>query len=147
MKAGAVGKLPGALLQSLNLLRPPMKTAVLVARILPGLIFLVFGLNGFYTFIPVPEYHPLMALLVSSGLIFFVKTIEVLAGLLLLLNRFVLAALVLLGPVVINIALFHLLIDHRNWPIAIVNLLLYGILVSNYWPYFKVFFKPEVEQP
>lgn len=124
-----------------------MKTTVLVARILLGLIFLVFGLNGFYTFIPVPEYHPFMALLVSSGLIFFVKTIEVLAGLLLLLNRFVLAALVLLGPVVVNIALFHLLIDHRNWPIALVNLLLYGILVSNYWSYFKVFLKPKVEQP
>ncbi|PTX18822.1 hypothetical protein C8N40_105111 [Pontibacter mucosus] len=123
-----------------------MKTAVHIARILLGLIFLVFGLNGFYTFIPVPEYHPFMALLVSSGLIFFVKAIEVTAGLLLLLNRFVLAALVLLGPVVVNIALFHLLIDHRNWPIALVNLLLYGVLVGNYWAYFKVFLKPKVDQ-
>lgn len=124
-----------------------MKTAVHIARILLGLIFLVFGLNGFYTFIPVPEYHPFMALLVSCGLIFFVKAIEVTAGLLLLLNRFVLAALVLLGPVVVNIALFHLLIDHRNWPIALVNLLLYGVLVGNYWPYFRVFLKPKVDQP
>ena len=122
-----------------------MKTAVHVARILLGLIFLVFGLNGFYTFIPVPEYHPFMALLVSSELILFVKTIEVLAGLLLLLNRYVLAALVLLGPVVVNIALFHLLIDHRNWPIAIVNLTLYGILVGSHWRYFKIFLQPKVD--
>lgn len=122
-----------------------MKTIVQIARVLLGLIFLVFGLNGFYTFIPVPEYHPFMALLVSSGLLFFVKAVEVVAGLLLLLNRFVLAALVLLGPVVVNIALFHMLIDHRNWPVAILNLLLYGLLVGNYWPYFKVFLKPNAD--
>ncbi len=85
-----------------------------------------------------------MEILVTSGLILFIKAIEVIAGLLLLLNRFVLAALVLLGPVVVNIALYHLLIDHRNWPIAIVNLLLYGILVGNYRQYFKVFLKPKV---
>ncbi|OKL40134.1 hypothetical protein A3841_17460 [Pontibacter flavimaris] len=122
----------------------PMKTAVQIARVLLGLIFLVIGLNGFYTFIPVPEYHPFMEIMVTSGLILFVKAIEVMAGLLLLLNRFVLAALLLLGPVVVNIALFHLLIDHRNWPIAIVNLLLYGILVINYWQYFKVFLQPKL---
>ncbi|WP_073852654.1 hypothetical protein [Pontibacter flavimaris] len=121
-----------------------MKTAVQIARVLLGLIFLVIGLNGFYTFIPVPEYHPFMEIMVTSGLILFVKAIEVMAGLLLLLNRFVLAALLLLGPVVVNIALFHLLIDHRNWPIAIVNLLLYGILVINYWQYFKVFLQPKL---
>ncbi|CAM3658293.1 hypothetical protein POKO110462_14105 [Pontibacter korlensis] len=86
-----------------------------------------------------------MEIMVSSGFIYFEKAVEVIGGALLLANRFVLAALVLLGPVVVNILLFHLLIDQRNWPIAIVNLVLYVILVSSYWQYFKIFLKPKVD--
>lgn len=121
-----------------------MKKIILITRILLGLIFLIFGLNGFYTFIPVPEFHPFMAIMVSSGFIYFEKAIEVLGGILLLTNRFMLAALLLLGPIVINILLFHILIDQRNWPIAIINLVLYALLVGNNWQYFKVFLKPRV---
>ncbi len=66
-----------------------MKTVTLITRLLLGLIFLVFGLNGFYTFIPVPKFHPFMEILVSSGFIYFEKAIEVMGGVLLLTNRFV----------------------------------------------------------
>lgn len=122
-----------------------MKPVIFIARILLGLIFLIFGLNGFYTFIPVPEFHPFMEIMVSSRFIYFEKAVEVVGGMLLLINRFVLGALLMLGPVVINILLFHMLIDQRNWPVAIVNLVLYGILVGNYWSYFAVFLKPKVD--
>jgi len=105
------------------------------ARIVLGLIFVTFGLNGFYTFIPVPEFHPFMAILVSSGYIYAIKTIEVIAGSLLLSNRFVPCALVLLGPDIVNILLYHLLLDHRNWPIAAVNLVLLLVLILGYREY------------
>ncbi|MEX0928562.1 MAG: hypothetical protein WD266_01945 [Balneolales bacterium] len=116
-----------------------MKIMVHPARILLGLIFMIFGLNGFYTFIPVPEFHPFMQIMVSSGFIYFEKFIEVAGGILLLANRFVLLALLILGPVVVNILLYHMLMDPRNWPIAFVNLFLYGYLLWSYRQYFLIF--------
>jgi putative oxidoreductase len=118
-----------------------------IARILLGLIFLVFGLNGFFLFIPVPEFHPFVSILVSSGYIYLIKTVEVVGGVLLLSNRFVPLGLVLLGPDILNILAYHILLDHRNWPIAMVNLVLFLILVWSYREYFKSLFvvKAEIE--
>lgn len=116
-----------------------MKTVIVVVRILLGLEFLVFGINGFYTFIPVPEPHPFMEILIASGFIYAVKGIEVVSGILLLVNRYVLLAVLILGPIVVNIALFHFLIDERNWPIAVVNLLLYSGLLVYYRKHFEIF--------
>lgn len=113
------------------------KILTTTSRILLGLIFLIFGLNGFYTFIPVPEFHPFMEILVSSGYIYLIKTVEVMAGLLLLSNRFVPLALALLIPDVVNITAYHILLDPRNWFIVPVLLILIGILVFSYWQYFK----------
>lgn len=94
-----------------------------------GLIFVMFGLNGFYTFIPVPEFHPFTAILVTSGYIYVIKVIEVTGGLLLLRNRFVPLALVPLGPDIANILMYHALLDRRNWPIAVINLVLFLFLM------------------
>ena len=58
-----------------------------MARILPGLIFLAFWLNGFFLSIPVPEFHPFVSILVSSGYIYLIKTVEVVGGVPLLSNR------------------------------------------------------------
>lgn len=82
-----------------------MQPVTLIARILLGFIFLIFELKGFYTFIPVPELHPFMEIMVTSGFIYFEKAIEVIGGCLLLINRYMLAALLILGPIVINILL------------------------------------------
>jgi putative oxidoreductase len=79
-----------------------------------GLPFVIFGLNGFLKFIPVPPFHPFVQILVSSGYIYFVKAIEVLAGGLLVVNRALLLALVLLGADIANIVAYHALLDHRN---------------------------------
>lgn len=87
-----------------------------VSRFLLGTIFFVFGLNGFLDFIPPPppETMPegavaLGGAFMSSGYLFqLIKATEVVAGLLLLVNRFVPLALAVLAPVVINIVLFHL---------------------------------------
>ncbi|MCW9706393.1 hypothetical protein [Fodinibius salsisoli] len=121
------------------------KILVTSSRILLGLIFLIFGLNGFYTFIPVPEFHPFMEILVSSGYIYIIKTFEVVAGLLLLSNRFMPLALALLSPIVVNIIAYHIFLDSRNWFIAPLLLLLTGILVFHYWHYFRSIFSFKAE--
>ena len=114
-----------------------MRRVIHLARILLGLIFLIFGLNGFVRFIPVPALHPFVAILVASGYIYLIKTIEVAGGLLMLTNQCVPLALVLLGPDIVNILAYHLLLDHRNWPIALINLVLFLIVLWGYWQYFK----------
>jgi uncharacterized membrane protein YphA (DoxX/SURF4 family) len=100
-----------------------------IARIVLGLIFFVFGLNGFLQFIPVPEMSPgagnLMGAFVESGyLMIFVKITEVVCGLLLLIGRFVPLSLVILAPVTLNIVLFHLFLDMAGMPMGIVLLAL-----------------------
>ena len=90
-----------------------MTRIALVARILLGLVFFVFGLNGFLNFLPAPALSgPAGAFggaLAATGYMFpMIKGIEVLTGALLLIGRFVPLALVLLAPIVVNIAAFHL---------------------------------------
>ena len=101
-----------------------MKTVSLLARLLLGLIFLVFGLNGFLNFIPMPPptgvaAQYMGALFVSHYLI-PVFLLQLIAGGLLLANRFVPIALVLLGPVIVNILLFHALMAPAGLPLAVV---------------------------
>ncbi len=82
------------------------------ARTVLGLVFFVFGLNGFFHFLPQPPM-PAQAMGFVGGLVsapyFFpvLKGTEVLAGLALLSNRFVPLALTLLAPIIVQIVLFH----------------------------------------
>ena len=89
-----------------------MKVAVFIARVLLGLMFTVFGLNGFLHFIPQPPPPPGLAsqyltLLGESHYMVPVFLLQLAGGVMLLLNRYVPLALVLLGPVVVNILLYH----------------------------------------
>jgi putative oxidoreductase len=89
-----------------------VKIAVLVARILLGLMFVFFGSNGFLNFLPAPPIPGpagvFLGLLVSSHYVLAISAVQVVAGLLLLSGQFLPLALVLLGPVLVNILLFHL---------------------------------------
>lgn len=87
-----------------------------IVRILLGLTFFVFGLNGFLHFLPQPPMSPAAGVflggLASTGYFFPVlKAVEVTVGLLLLTNRFVPLALTLIAPIIVNIALFHVLLE------------------------------------
>ena len=99
-----------------------MKMASVIARYLLGLIFLVFGLNGFLRFIPMPPPKGLAAqfgdAIFASHYWVVVFGLQVLGGLLLLLNRFVVLALVLLGPIIVNIFFFHMLMAPEGIPLA-----------------------------
>jgi len=109
-----------------------MKIAALIARILLGLLFLVFGLNGFLHFIPMAPPAGLagqyMGALFVSHYLVAVFLLEIIGGALLLANRFVPLALVLLGPVLVNILLFHSLMAPEGLPIALFATVLWAIL-------------------
>jgi putative oxidoreductase len=113
-----------------------MKIAALIARILLGLVFFVFGLNGFLHFIPAQMPSGLAgefaSVLFQSHYFYVVSAFQVAGGALLLVNRYVPLALVLLGPVIVNIFLFHLLMEHTGLPLAIVVVILWGILFLRY---------------
>jgi putative oxidoreductase len=121
-----------------------MKIASLIARLLLGLIFVVFGLNGFLHFIPMPPPKGLAAQF--GGAIFVshywvvIFGLQVIGGLLLLVNRFVPLALVLLGPVIVNIFFFHALMAPEGLPLAIVVVVLWVILAVRYKQYFAGLF-------
>jgi hypothetical protein len=113
-----------------------------IPQLLLGLIFFVFGLNGFFHFIPQPKDMPQGAMaffgaLVSTGyMIPLIFTTQTLGGALLLVNRFVPLALALLAPVVVNIVLFHAFVAPSGLPVACVVLALELYLA---WVYRKAF--------
>jgi putative oxidoreductase len=109
-----------------------VKTVVLIARILLGAIFLVFGLNGFFQFIPAPPMAGLAGefthALIASGYVYLVAGVQTIAGFLLLTNQFAPLALVLLGPEIVNILVFHLSMQPAGIAPGIVVTILWLIL-------------------
>jgi uncharacterized membrane protein YphA (DoxX/SURF4 family) len=98
---------------------------VTAARLVLGLIFFVFGLNGFLHFIPQPPVTgtagTFMGGLAATGYFFpLLKSVEVAAGLLLLINRFVPLALTLLAPIAVNIFAFHAFLAPGGLPVAVL---------------------------
>lgn len=122
-----------------------MKNITMTSRILLGLIFLVFGMNGFFNFLPQPTFNDSAGVfiggLVGSGYFFqFLKICEVSAGALLILGFFVPLALVLLAPITINIFLFHFFLENGGLLVSIVILVLHTYLAFAYKNYYKQLF-------
>ena len=122
-----------------------MKIVVLIARILMGLIFFVFGLNGFLHFIPMGPMPSGMAgqfigLLFQSHYVYFVSAVQVIGGALLLVNRYVPLGLTLLGPVIVNILLYHLLMDLKGIPPGLVVTVCWAIVAYRNRQYFASLF-------
>jgi uncharacterized membrane protein YphA (DoxX/SURF4 family) len=96
-------------------------------RLFLGLVFTVFGLNFFFNFLPTPPPAPGAAAfagaLFSSGYLFpLLKSVEVVAGVLLLAGLFVPLTLAVLAPIVINIVGFHLFLAPAGLPLALAVL-------------------------
>lgn len=103
-----------------------------IARVVLGLVFFVFGLNGFLHFLPQPPMSgppaDFAGALFATGYMFpLIKGTEVAAGLLLLSNRYVPLALAVLAPVVVNIVAFHAFLAPAGLvlPIVVLGLELY----------------------
>lgn len=116
-----------------------MRLAIATSRIFLGIVFLVFGLNGFLGIIPQPlpppEADALLGAFAASGyLMALVKITEIGIGALLLANRFVPLALVVLMPVTLNIFLFHAFLD-SSLPGMLIAVLVFAFNVFLIWAY------------
>src|ERR1035437_5904848 len=109
-----------------------------IARLLMGLMFAVFGLNGFLHFIPMSGHMPagagafFGALGATGYMVPLIFGTQVIVGALLLLNRFVPLALALIAPVVVNIMAFHVFLHAPGIALAI---LVAGLEVYLAWLY------------
>jgi hypothetical protein len=122
-----------------------MKLAATIARYLLGFMFVIFGLNGFLHFIPLALPASAVALqyfgaLATSHFLVVVYLLQLIAGVLLLANRFVPLALVILAPVLVNILLYHALMDPAGIPpgglATVLWLLVYVSVRSAFLPLF-----------
>jgi uncharacterized membrane protein YphA (DoxX/SURF4 family) len=117
-----------------------MRITALIARYLLGLIFLIFGLNGFLNFIhmppPVGVAGQFLGALFVSHMLVVVFLLELIGAVLLLVNRYVPLALVVLGPVVVNIVLFHALMAPALLPLAILVVILWLLAAWSVRPAF-----------
>ena len=117
-----------------------MKIAALIARYLLGLIFLVFGLNGFLNFIPMPPPTGLagqfMGAIFASHFFVILYLFQIVPAILLLVNRYVALGLALLAPVILNIVCFHALMAPAGLPVAIVVSLLWLVVFFRVRPAF-----------
>jgi uncharacterized membrane protein YphA (DoxX/SURF4 family) len=108
-----------------------MRTATTVARILLGLVFFVFGLNGFLNFMPAPPPKPpgaqfFGALFATGYMIPLIFATQVVGGALLLLGVAVPFALTILATVIVNIFAFHIFLSPE--PASIVIALIVCVL-------------------
>src|SRR5438045_9644014 len=102
-----------------------MKILTIIARVLLGLGFVVFGSNAFLHFIPMPPLPQNLAgdytrVFLASGYVYFIGGFQVIGGLLLLVGRFVPLALTILGAIIVNILIFHSFMAPAVFPPAIV---------------------------
>lgn len=100
-----------------------MKYAIIIVRVLLGLMFAVLGSNAFFHFIKIPPMQgdagAFMGALINSGYIYPIAVLQVAGGLLLLAGgRFVALGLTLLGPIIVNIVLYHIFLDTEGLPMA-----------------------------
>jgi len=122
-----------------------LKIVALVARILLGLEFLVFGLNGFLHFLKMPPPPPgdlatFTTVLMNTHYLAPVYGIQVFSGLLLLLGIFVPLALALIAPVIVNILITHVLMAPAGIPPGALAAVLWLILFFAYREYFASLF-------
>jgi putative oxidoreductase len=124
---------------------PVMRTASVIARYLAGLIFLVMGLNGFLNFIPFPPPGGIagqfMGALYVSHYLWVIFAFQVIAGVLLLVNRYVPLAVAILAPVLVNILTFHALMAPSGLPLALFVAVLWATIFIDVRPAFSGLFQ------
>jgi len=126
-----------------------MKSLTHIGRFLLGLIFLVFGLNGFFHFIPMPPPSGVAGQFLGSMFVtkylLFVFAIQLIGGVLLLINRYVPLALTILAPIIVNILLFHSLMNPEGLGLALLVAILWGVVFASARSAFAGIFQARVE--
>ncbi len=122
-----------------------MRTVSAIARYLAGVIFLVFGLNGFLNFIPLPPPGGIagqfMSALYVTHYLWVIFAFQLVAGVLLLVNRYVPLAVAMLAPVIVNILVFHALMAPSGLPLALVVAILWAVIFIDVRPAFAALFQ------
>jgi len=114
-----------------------VKAVSVAARISLGIVFGVFGFHGFVHFLPNPPYIPPFAMtfavtMATTHFAWFVFGVQVIAGMLVLFNRYVPFAIVMLGAVLANIFAFHITMwPQAIFPMPIIALVLWFLTA---WP-------------
>ncbi|MEO3406407.1 hypothetical protein AAFN85_21015 [Mucilaginibacter sp. CAU 1740] len=129
-----------------------MKITVLISRVLLGIIYLIFGLDYFFKFIPYQPLHPgvtgaFVAGLKGVGYFYpMIKSIQILGGLSLMFNRYPAFSAVVLFPISLNVLLFHTILVPSGWLMGVTLMLPNVLLGVGYWRYYKAMFtmKPVV---
>ncbi|MDF1858959.1 MAG: hypothetical protein P1U87_02025 [Verrucomicrobiales bacterium] len=107
------------------------KITLLAAGLL-GLVFVVFGLNFFLKFLPVPsppaDSHAasFMGAMYATGMLTVIKILEIVGGILVAIPRTRNFGLLVLGPIVVNILFFNIFIAPGGWtqpPVILITLL------------------------
>ena len=126
------------------------KNAGVGARYLLGVILTIFGLNGFFNFLPpMPmsaEAGQFMGALAGTGYFLpFIKTVEVVCGILLLSGRFVPLVATILAPHVIHILLFHMFLAPSGLPVGVLLVALDLIVALSYWKSYEGVLQPNAK--
>ena len=111
-----------------------MNNVPMLVRLLLGLVFVLFGLNGFFDFIPLEapagEAGAFLGALGAAGYMLpLIKIVEIAAGVMLLMNRHVLLATLMLAPIVVNVLAFHIFLDSGGMLMAAVVSALEGYML------------------
>ena len=127
-----------------------MRIAFTIARYLAGVIFLVMGLNGFLNFIPLPPPGGIagqfFSVLYVSHYLWVIFAFQLVAGVLLLINRYVALAVAILAPVIVNILSFHALMAPSGLPLALVVAVLWVLIFLDVRPAFSGLFQSRVDR-
>lgn len=120
----------------------------MISRYLLGLMFTIFGANGLMMamtgngFIPMPPPPPQMitimtGFMATGYLMGLVALLQFISGVLLLSGFYINAAIVFLGPIIVNILLIHVFAERSGLPMAIFTTALFVILVASRWADFR----------
>ena len=118
-----------------------------MARFLFAVILIGVSINYFYPLVEFIKYGSRGAYFVQAVeqtgyMMEMVKLIEVSVAILFLLNRYILLGLLLIAPIVVNIFMFHLMIEQSGLLMALVMVVLWGIIFYSRKDQFKFLIKP-----
>lgn len=117
----------------------------MVVRIILGLFALIFGLNKFFSFMPMPEMSEAagsyFGALMSAKTLTLVAVVEIVAGLALIFNKYGALLAIILMSVGVNAVLFHATLDMGGMPAAAVFLILNIVVLIGYKDKYKPMLK------
>lgn len=116
--------------------------AIMILRIVFGILLVIFGANKFYSFMPAPTELPegvmnYMTALMSTKTMYLVGAVELAAGLALIFNKYAALLMIILMSVSINAVLFHAALDPGNSIGAVVLLILNIVMLYAYKDKYK----------